>query len=114
MFNALRVALCFAAAYHAQADGQSEQTNQTAEIWLRHWTSLHPTEDWPVSLPSLTAAMNSAVSARRNKLPEDNRHEHVTTQPAQTEHQIDPLLLSTWQTAVLTSSVHLRAMSPNK
>ncbi|CAI7606516.1 unnamed protein product [Penicillium viridicatum] len=51
---------------------------------------------------------------RRNKLPECNRHEHATTQPAQTEHQIDPLLLSTWLIAMLTSSVHLRAMSPNK
>ncbi|KAJ5955958.1 hypothetical protein N7501_010237 [Penicillium viridicatum] len=51
---------------------------------------------------------------RLDKLPEDNRHEDATTQPAQTEHQIDPLLLSTWPTAVLTSSVHLRAMYPNK
>ena len=69
MFNALRVALFFTAAYHAQADGQSERTNQTAEIWLRHWTSLHPTEDWPVSLPSLTAAMNGAVSASTSETP---------------------------------------------
>ncbi|KUM56974.1 hypothetical protein ACN42_g10223 [Penicillium freii] len=51
---------------------------------------------------------------RRNKLPEGNRHEHAATQPAQTELQIDPLLLSTWLTAVLTSSVHLRATPPNK
>ncbi|KAJ5966731.1 hypothetical protein N7501_002979 [Penicillium viridicatum] len=60
MFNALTVALFLAAAYHAQADGQSKRTNQKAEIRLRHWTSLHPTEDWPVSPPSLRAAMNSA------------------------------------------------------
>ncbi|KAK4865001.1 hypothetical protein LT330_001624 [Penicillium expansum] len=69
MFNALRVALFFAAAYHAQADGKSERTNQTAEIWLRHWVSLYPTEDWPISLSSLTAAMNGSVSASTSETP---------------------------------------------
>jgi hypothetical protein len=36
MFTALRCLLLYTAAYHPQADGQSERSNQTAEIWLRH------------------------------------------------------------------------------
>lgn len=69
LFTALRVSLFYTAAYHAQADGQSERTNQTAEIWLRHYCALHRAADWPNGLPGLAAAMNSFVSAATQETP---------------------------------------------
>ena len=44
--RALRTKLLYTAAYHPSADGQSERSNQTAEIWLRHWQNLHQDVDW--------------------------------------------------------------------
>ena len=32
-------------AYHPQADGQSEQTNQTAEIMIQYITQINPEAD---------------------------------------------------------------------
>ncbi|KAJ5398575.1 hypothetical protein N7465_009064 [Penicillium sp. CMV-2018d] len=69
LFTALRVSLFYTAAYHAQADGQSERTNQTAEIWLRHYCALYRAADWPNGLPGLAAAMNSSVSAATQETP---------------------------------------------
>ncbi|KAJ5528583.1 Integrase catalytic core [Penicillium freii] len=46
LFTALRTKLLYTAAYHQSADGQSERSNQTAEIWLRHWQNLHQDVDW--------------------------------------------------------------------
>ena len=69
IFSALRTSMFFTTAYHAQADGQSERSNQSAEIWLRHWCSLHPTEPITKALPSLIAATNSSVSTATNETP---------------------------------------------
>ncbi|KAJ5413436.1 Integrase catalytic core [Penicillium sp. CMV-2018d] len=44
--RALRTKPLYTAAYHPSADGQSERSNQTAEIWLRHWQNLHQDVDW--------------------------------------------------------------------
>lgn len=46
LFTALRTKLLYTAAYHPSADDQSEPSNQTAEIWLRHWQNLHQNVDW--------------------------------------------------------------------
>lgn len=43
---ALKVQLFYSTAYHAQADGQSERTNQTMEIMLQHWIATHRRELW--------------------------------------------------------------------
>lgn len=48
--------------YHPQTDGQSEKTNQTIEIALRHYIS-YSQNDWPMHLPSIQASVNTATSA---------------------------------------------------
>lgn len=63
LFTLINVKLLFTTAYHPQADGQSERTNQTIEIALRYTIALHPDSDWEDLLPSLQAAHNSAVNA---------------------------------------------------
>jgi len=55
-------------AYHPQTDGQSERTNQTTEIALRYYVSLHQT-DWTDHLPSIQASINTAVSKSTGKTP---------------------------------------------
>ena len=45
MFWLLKVELHFMTAYHPQADGQSEQTNQTAEIMIQYITQINPEAD---------------------------------------------------------------------
>ena len=49
-------------AYHPQTDGQSERTNQTVEVALRHYINSHQ-DDWPSHLPIIQAAINTSVSA---------------------------------------------------
>ncbi|KAJ5942399.1 hypothetical protein N7516_002567 [Penicillium verrucosum] len=39
VFKLLQVDIFFTTADHPQADGQSERTNQTLEIAIRHWTA---------------------------------------------------------------------------
>ena len=46
MFTLLTVTLYFTTAYHPQADGQSEQTNQTVELMVQHISQEDATIDW--------------------------------------------------------------------
>ncbi|KAJ5936043.1 Integrase catalytic core [Penicillium verhagenii] len=69
MWTALHVKLWFTTAYHAQADGQSERSNQTAEIWMRHWVSTHPTEGWDQAIPPMIASLNSSINASTGDTP---------------------------------------------
>ena len=62
LFTALGTHLAFTTAYHPQADGQSERTNQTAEIMIRHWAAVHPGGDLEAALPGFQATLNSSVS----------------------------------------------------
>ncbi|OQE11895.1 hypothetical protein PENFLA_c070G08625 [Penicillium flavigenum] len=60
LFTALRTKLLYTAAYHPSADGQSERSNQTAEIWLRHWQNLHQDTDWDEGLAPMQASLNAS------------------------------------------------------
>nr|OMP83046.1 Retrovirus-related Pol polyprotein from transposon gypsy [Diplodia seriata] len=50
-------------AYHPQADGQSERTNQTVEIAIRYHVVSYPDTEWTAVLPHIQASMNNAVNA---------------------------------------------------
>lgn len=51
--------LCRSTAFHPQSDGQTERTNQTLEIYLRHFVSLSH-DDWDRLLATAEFAYNSA------------------------------------------------------
>ncbi|OQE23374.1 hypothetical protein PENFLA_c011G00860 [Penicillium flavigenum] len=59
LVTALRTKLLYAAAYYPSADSQSERSNQTAEIWLRHWQNLHQDVDWDEELAPMQASLNA-------------------------------------------------------
>ena len=60
MAGALKIKMCTTAAYHPQADGQSERTNQTVEIGLRYFVTGHPDLAWVDCLPHLQAVLNNS------------------------------------------------------
>jgi hypothetical protein len=62
LFKRLGIQQMVTTAYHPQADGQSERTNQTMEIALRFWLS-EGNKDWPGFLPFLRASMNNSINA---------------------------------------------------
>lgn len=49
-------------AYHPQAGGQSERTNQTAQITLRFAIANHPDAEWPNPLPNIQSILNNSAS----------------------------------------------------
>jgi hypothetical protein len=54
IFSRLNMKLLFSLSYHPQTDGQSERTNQSAEICLRYLIgALDDPKQWPVILPFL-------------------------------------------------------------
>jgi hypothetical protein len=64
LFLLMHTKLLYSTAYHPQTDGQSERTNQTAEIAFRHMMAcLDRVELWPLLLPRLQAALNNAVNS---------------------------------------------------
>ena len=66
LFELLKVKLLYSTAYHPQTDGQSERTDQTAEVMLRFFVAgLEHPELWPDTLPTLQAIMNSSISATK-------------------------------------------------
>ena len=62
LWRILRTNLMVTTAYHPQADGQSERTNQTVEIALRHLVAAHH-KDWPVHLTEVEYTINNVVNA---------------------------------------------------
>jgi len=60
MAKALHIKMCTTTAYHPQADGQSERTNQTVEIALRYNVTSHPDGKWTDCLPHLQATLNNS------------------------------------------------------
>ena len=63
IFEKLGTKILASTAYHPQADGQSERTNQTVEIALRFLLSSTDGSLWPTLLPALQAAFNNDKSA---------------------------------------------------
>lgn len=57
-------------AYHAQADGQSEMTNQIVEIALRHLVNGRQ-DDWIEYLPFVEANHNNAINTSTGKSPNE-------------------------------------------
>ena len=58
----LNVELLFSTAWHPQTDGQSEKSNEIAEIALRHFILTIPTvNEWPKVLPQMSAALNNST-----------------------------------------------------
>ena len=68
LFERLHVKLLYSTAYHPQTDGQSERTNQTAEIMLRFFIAgLEHPRQWPRTLSRLQAVLNSSASISTEK-----------------------------------------------
>ena len=55
----LKVDLLFSTAWHPQTDGQSEKSNEIAEIALRHFILTVPHGEWLKVLPQMSAALNN-------------------------------------------------------
>jgi hypothetical protein len=68
LFHKAGTELLTSTAYHPQTDGQSERTNQSLEIALRHYVNLHQT-NWADLVDIIEASMNTAVSATTKKSP---------------------------------------------
>ena len=72
LLKSLGVQSVYSTAYHPQTDGQSERTNQTAEIALRFFLAgLDSPKEWPNVLPRLQASLNNATSATTGKSPNE-------------------------------------------
>jgi transposase InsO family protein len=63
IFSKAGTELLYSTSYHPQTDGQSERTNQTAEISLRYYIATLSNENlWPTVLPRMQSAINNAVN----------------------------------------------------
>jgi hypothetical protein len=60
LFKILRTDLLVTTAYHPQADGQSERTNQIVEIALRHLVN-NTKSDWSAFLGDIEFAINNST-----------------------------------------------------
>ena len=69
MFQLLKVELHFMTAYHPQADRQSEQINQTAEIMIQHITQTNPEADWESILLQVQYQLNGSENASTGQTP---------------------------------------------
>jgi hypothetical protein len=68
LFEKAGTRLLTSTAYHPQTDGQSERTNQTFEIALRHYVNIHQT-NWADLTDIVEASINTAISATTKKSP---------------------------------------------
>jgi hypothetical protein len=82
MFTATRTHLFYTTAYHPQADGQSEKTNETAEIMLRYMFSMYPDTDWTTFLPSIQAILNSSLNSSTQATPHEIMYGIHLNQPS--------------------------------
>ena len=72
LFERLGVDLLYSTAYHPQTDGQSERTNQTAEIMLRFFlaTMEDPTE-WTCCLSKIQSVLNNSRASSTDRTPNE-------------------------------------------
>jgi len=63
IFKLIGVRLLMTTAYHPQADGQSERTNQTVEEAIRMFVYDNPDVPWIESVPSIQHMMNNSQNA---------------------------------------------------
>ena len=59
LFRILRTRLLLTTSYHPQTDGQSEHTNQTVEMALRHLVAPHH-RDWPIYVAEVQFMINTS------------------------------------------------------
>ncbi|KZZ93079.1 Ribonuclease H-like protein [Ascosphaera apis ARSEF 7405] len=72
IFSGFHTTLLHSTAYHPQTDGQSERTNMTAEIALRHvLPALDDQTSWPTILPYVQCCLNSAKSSTTGTSPHE-------------------------------------------
>ncbi|KAJ9307466.1 hypothetical protein DTO217A2_2938 [Paecilomyces variotii] len=91
LFRRLDVQLLFSTAFHPQTDGQSERTNQQAEIALRYFLSaLDTPTDWPLALPRLQEAFNSSKSASTGHTPHQLAYSIKLPISTDLVHDIEP------------------------
>jgi hypothetical protein len=57
-------------AYHPQTDGQTERSNQTLEVYLRHFVNQRQ-DNWVSLLPMAELALNNQVSSTTNHSPNE-------------------------------------------
>ncbi|SLM36395.1 reverse partial [Lasallia pustulata] len=67
----LKIEMLTSTAYHPQTDGQSERTNQTAEIALRYFLTSSPKSNWAKYLPRLRSELNKQRNASTGKSPDE-------------------------------------------
>jgi hypothetical protein len=70
MFEATDTGLFYTTAYHPQDDGQSEKTNEIAEIMMGY-----PDTDWPTFLPSQVPTIQAILNSSRNASTQHTPHE---------------------------------------
>ena len=72
-FDRLGTKLLMSTAYHPQADGQSERSNQTVEIALRYHFAKYPDSsmEWEYALPQIQHTMNNSTNASTGKAPNE-------------------------------------------
>ena len=86
IFKEKGVQLLYSTAYHPQSDSQSERTNQTFEIALRHYIAgLEKPADWPTVLPRMQAILNNSTSNSTGQSPNEVLYGRKVIEP------IDPL-----------------------
>ena len=70
VFRTAKVHLALTTAYHPQADGQSERTNQTVETALRCLLVSQPGSwNWEELLPEVEYALNTSTNTTTNETP---------------------------------------------
>ncbi len=70
VFTNAKVKLFTTTSYHPQGDGQSERTNQTIEIILRHYVNRFQ-DDWAKHLPIIEMVHNNLKSASTERSPNE-------------------------------------------
>jgi hypothetical protein len=71
LFTNMGARISATTAYHPQSDGQSERTNQTAEIALRFATARYPGVDFTEFLPAFKRVFNNSVNASTGRSPNE-------------------------------------------
>ncbi len=71
IFRLLGVKLHMTTAYHPQADGQAERTNQTVEVAIRYHTYSNPDVPWIDILTALQHQMNNSLAVTIGRSPNE-------------------------------------------